>query len=60
MKELITITVLSALIGFLMQPTFQRRYCAVSNKKMLINTMVYPDSYEAVSFGTLDSLLERR
>lgn len=56
MKKLIVIAVLSALIGFSCNRLSKEDTAQLVIKEMLINTMVYPDSYEAVSFGTLDSL----
>lgn len=56
MKKLIVITVLSVLIGFSCNRLSKEETAQIVIKEMLRGTMFHPDSYESVSFGTLDSL----
>ncbi len=56
MKKIIVITTLSAIIGFSCNRLSKENTAQLLIKEMLTNTMVHPDSYEGVQFGTLDSL----
>lgn len=56
MKKLIAVAVLSALIGFSCSRPTKEDTAQLLIKEMLLGTMYHPDSYESVSFGTLDSL----
>lgn len=59
MKKIIAVIVLTIIIGASCTRDSKENAAQSLIKGMLANTMFHPDSYEAVSFGTLTAFILR-